>query len=188
MLGPALQTITPAPPPPGPPRGCGGSSPAGAPPPGPRGGRGWGSPGLSAALVHSEEGNGPVGRWPRSSEPEVSDQVTVIARQRGDQLVPYATKSGDTLLLLHHGDFSAEVSGRGALVQLQCSGHQPPPRRQSQGREAREGSRGVRCPERGSGEQSRESPGPPGRPEVAGVVTGASFGSGWRATSLLSPK
>lgn len=97
-------------------------------------------------MVHSEEGDGPAGRWPRSSEPEVSDQVTVIARQRGDQLVPYATKSGDTLLLLHHGDFSAEVSGRGvprgALVQLQCSGHQPPPRRQSQGREAREGNRG----------------------------------------------
>ncbi|XP_068837765.1 transmembrane protein 43 isoform X8 [Capricornis sumatraensis] len=35
-------------------------------------------------------------------------EVTVIARQRGDQLVPYTTKSGDTLLLLHHGDFSAE--------------------------------------------------------------------------------
>ncbi|PNJ37125.1 LOW QUALITY PROTEIN: T0112760 isoform 3, partial [Pongo abelii] len=34
--------------------------------------------------------------------------VTVIARQRGDQLVPFSTKSGDTLLLLHHGDFSAE--------------------------------------------------------------------------------
>ncbi|XP_070319635.1 transmembrane protein 43 isoform X2 [Odocoileus virginianus] len=34
--------------------------------------------------------------------------VTVIARQRGDQLVPYSTKAGDTLLLLHHGDFSAE--------------------------------------------------------------------------------
>ncbi|XP_026949724.1 transmembrane protein 43 isoform X1 [Sagmatias obliquidens] len=34
--------------------------------------------------------------------------VTVIARQRGDQLVPYSTKSGDTLLLLHHGDISAE--------------------------------------------------------------------------------
>ncbi|XP_017520757.3 transmembrane protein 43 isoform X2 [Manis javanica] len=34
--------------------------------------------------------------------------VTVIARQRGDQLVPYSTKSGDTLLLLHQGDFSAE--------------------------------------------------------------------------------
>ncbi|XP_025777098.1 transmembrane protein 43 [Puma concolor] len=36
--------------------------------------------------------------------------VTVIARQRGDQLLPYSTKSGDTLLLLHHGDFSAELS------------------------------------------------------------------------------
>lgn len=34
----------------------------------------------------------------------------MIARQRGDQLIPYSTKSGDTLLLLHHGDFSAEVS------------------------------------------------------------------------------
>ncbi|XP_010636202.1 transmembrane protein 43 [Fukomys damarensis] len=34
--------------------------------------------------------------------------VTVIARQRGDQLVPYSTRSGETLLLLHHGDFSAE--------------------------------------------------------------------------------
>ncbi|XP_077849653.1 transmembrane protein 43 isoform X4 [Macaca mulatta] len=38
--------------------------------------------------------------------------VTVIARQRGDQLVPFSTKSGDTLLLLHHGDFSAEVFHR----------------------------------------------------------------------------
>ncbi|KAG3295168.1 transmembrane protein 43 [Ictidomys tridecemlineatus] len=38
--------------------------------------------------------------------------VTVIARQRGDQLVPYSTKSGDTLLLLHHGDFSAEEAFR----------------------------------------------------------------------------
>ncbi|XP_021104451.1 transmembrane protein 43 isoform X2 [Heterocephalus glaber] len=35
-------------------------------------------------------------------------EVTVIARQRGDQLVPYSTRSGETLLLLHHGDFSAE--------------------------------------------------------------------------------
>lgn len=34
----------------------------------------------------------------------------MIARQRGDQLIPYSTKSGDTLLLLHHGDFSAEVN------------------------------------------------------------------------------
>ncbi|XP_038595760.1 transmembrane protein 43 isoform X1 [Tachyglossus aculeatus] len=37
-----------------------------------------------------------------------SHVVTVIARQRGDQLVAYSTKSGDSLLLLHHGDFSAE--------------------------------------------------------------------------------
>lgn len=44
--------------------------------------------------------------------------VTVIARQRGDQLVPYSTKSGDSLLLLHHGDFSAEVS---AAVHLETS-------------------------------------------------------------------
>lgn len=55
------------------------------------------------------------GCWARpadalSSDAKVSDQVTVIARQRGDQLLPYSTKSGDTLLLLHHGDFSAEVS------------------------------------------------------------------------------
>lgn len=52
-------------------------------------------------------------RWaahPLSSNTEFSDQVTVIARQRGDQLVPYSTKSGDILLLLHHGDFSPEVS------------------------------------------------------------------------------
>ena len=47
---------------------------------------------------------------PLSSNTRSSDQVTVIARQRGDQLVPFSTKSGDTLLLLHHGDFSAEVS------------------------------------------------------------------------------
>ena len=60
-------------------------------------------------------------RWPRGSEPEFPDQVTVIAQQRGDQLVPYSTKAGDTLLLLHHGDFSAEVSGRGAPVRC------PPP-------------------------------------------------------------
>ena len=109
-------TLPAPPPPPAPPQGCGGSRPAGAPPPGPRGGRGWGGLGLPAALAHSEDGSGPAGRWPRSSEPEFSDQVTVIARQRGDQLVPYSTKSGDTLLLLHHGDFSAEVSGRGAPV------------------------------------------------------------------------
>lgn len=47
---------------------------------------------------------------PLSSNTDFPDQVTVIARQRGDQLIPYSTKSGDTLLLLHHGDFSAEVS------------------------------------------------------------------------------
>lgn len=34
--------------------------------------------------------------------------VTIIARQRGDQLGPFSTHSGDTLLLLHHGDLSAE--------------------------------------------------------------------------------
>ncbi|XP_069353845.1 transmembrane protein 43 isoform X3 [Eulemur rufifrons] len=44
-----------------------------------------------------------------SDDPDLGPaHVTVIARQRGDQLVPYSTKSGDTLLLLHHGDFSAE--------------------------------------------------------------------------------
>ncbi|XP_038595761.1 transmembrane protein 43 isoform X2 [Tachyglossus aculeatus] len=41
-----------------------------------------------------------------------SHVVTVIARQRGDQLVAYSTKSGDSLLLLHHGDFSAEPPGQ----------------------------------------------------------------------------
>lgn len=51
-----------------------------------------------------------LGGHPLSSNAEFPDQVTVIARQRGDQLVPYSTKSGDTLLLLHHGDFSPEVS------------------------------------------------------------------------------
>ncbi|XP_038421461.1 transmembrane protein 43 isoform X1 [Canis lupus familiaris] len=61
--------------------------------------------------AHVAHGARAAGAWPPdplSSNPEVSDQVTVIARQRGDQLVPYSTKSGDTLLLLHHGDFSAE--------------------------------------------------------------------------------
>ncbi|XP_062970967.1 transmembrane protein 43 [Cynocephalus volans] len=38
----------------------------------------------------------------------LAHMVTVVARQRGDQLVPYSTKSGDTLLILHHGDLSAE--------------------------------------------------------------------------------
>lgn len=66
---------------------------------------------LAASLAHGEEGRWARGWLPRSSKPEFSDQVTVIARQRGDQLVPYSTKSGDTLLLLHHGDISAEVSG-----------------------------------------------------------------------------
>ncbi|XP_039693288.1 transmembrane protein 43 isoform X2 [Pteropus medius] len=53
--------------------------------------------------------------------------VTVIARQRGDQLVPYSTKSGDTLLLLHHGDFSPErrLWGRCQIVR-----GGPEPRRQ----------------------------------------------------------
>lgn len=69
--------------------------------------------GWISSLSLQAHGARAAGAWPPdplSSNPEVSDQVTVIARQRGDQLVPYSTKSGDTLLLLHHGDFSAEVS------------------------------------------------------------------------------
>lgn len=67
-------------------------------------------------LTHFPRRHSAEGCWSRwaghclSSNIKFSDQVTVIARQRGDQLVPYSTKSGDTLLLLHHGDFSAEVS------------------------------------------------------------------------------
>ncbi|NWZ10906.1 TMM43 protein, partial [Agelaius phoeniceus] len=38
----------------------------------------------------------------------VSSKVTVIARQRGDQLVPYHTKSGDVLEILYPGDLSVE--------------------------------------------------------------------------------
>uniref|UniRef100_A0A8D2NJJ3 Transmembrane protein 43 n=1 Tax=Zonotrichia albicollis TaxID=44394 RepID=A0A8D2NJJ3_ZONAL len=37
-----------------------------------------------------------------------ADRVTVIARQRGDQLVPYHTKSGDVLEILYPGDLSVE--------------------------------------------------------------------------------
>uniref|UniRef100_A0A8C3LD85 Transmembrane protein 43 n=1 Tax=Chrysolophus pictus TaxID=9089 RepID=A0A8C3LD85_CHRPC len=36
------------------------------------------------------------------------DKVTVIARQKGDQLVPYHTKSGDVLQMLYSGDLSVE--------------------------------------------------------------------------------
>ncbi|NXN04062.1 TMM43 protein, partial [Sylvia borin] len=35
-------------------------------------------------------------------------KVTVVARQRGDQLVPYHTKSGDVLEILYPGDLSVE--------------------------------------------------------------------------------
>ncbi|XP_063267937.1 transmembrane protein 43 isoform X2 [Prinia subflava] len=35
-------------------------------------------------------------------------RVTVIARQRGDQLIPYHTKSGDVLEILYPGDLSVE--------------------------------------------------------------------------------
>ncbi|NXV07672.1 TMM43 protein, partial [Cettia cetti] len=38
----------------------------------------------------------------------LSSKVTVIARQRGDQLVPYHTKSGDVLEILYSGDLSVE--------------------------------------------------------------------------------
>lgn len=72
----------------------------------------WGGIGLTHFLVGTQS-RGVLKGWTGhclGSHTKFSDQVTVIARQRGDQLVPYSTKSGDTLLLLHHGDFSAEVS------------------------------------------------------------------------------
>uniref|UniRef100_A0A672V2P6 Transmembrane protein 43 n=1 Tax=Strigops habroptila TaxID=2489341 RepID=A0A672V2P6_STRHB len=37
-----------------------------------------------------------------------ADKVTVVARQRGDQLVPYHTKSGDVLQILYPGDLTVE--------------------------------------------------------------------------------
>lgn len=102
---------------------------------------------LAASLAHGEEGSWARGWLPHSSKPEFSDQVTVIARQRGDQLVPYSTKSGDTLLLLHHGDISAEVSGHCAPVlcpPVAC--HRLPPRRQTQGPRPEKAVEGVRSP------------------------------------------
>lgn len=36
----------------------------------------------------------------------------MIARQKGDQLVPYHTKSGDVLQILYFGDLSVEVRYR----------------------------------------------------------------------------
>lgn len=52
----------------------------------------------------------------------LSSKVTVIARQRGDQLVPYHTKSGDVLQILYPGDLSAEVrshcTGEGLELEL----------------------------------------------------------------------
>lgn len=39
----------------------------------------------------------------------LSFKVSVIARQRGDQLIPYHTKSGDVLEILYPGELSAEV-------------------------------------------------------------------------------
>ncbi|KAK2529463.1 Tmem43 [Columba guinea] len=46
-----------------------------------------------------------------------ADKVTVIARQRGDQLVPYHTKSGDVLHILYPGDLSAEAAHNGVCLQ-----------------------------------------------------------------------
>lgn len=46
----------------------------------------------------------------------LSSKVTVIARQRGDQLVPYHTKSGDVLEILYPGDLSVEVRYHTLLV------------------------------------------------------------------------
>lgn len=36
-------------------------------------------------------------------------QVSVVAMQRGEQLTPFRTRSGDTLELLHLDELSAEV-------------------------------------------------------------------------------
>lgn len=47
----------------------------------------------------------------------LSSKVTVIARQRGDQLVPYHTKSGDVLEILYPGDLTVEVRHHTLLVQ-----------------------------------------------------------------------
>ncbi|NWT71791.1 TMM43 protein, partial [Prunella himalayana] len=52
-----------------------------------------------------------VGSVPNSETSKyfsLSSKVTVIARQRGDQLVPYHTKSGDVLEILYPGDLSVE--------------------------------------------------------------------------------
>lgn len=37
-------------------------------------------------------------------------QVSVVAKQRGEQLLPFKAKSGDTLEILYLEDLSAEVS------------------------------------------------------------------------------
>lgn len=37
-------------------------------------------------------------------------QVSIIAMQRGEQLMPFKTKSGDTLEILYLEELSAEVS------------------------------------------------------------------------------
>lgn len=39
-----------------------------------------------------------------------SPQVSVVAMQRGEQLMPFKTKSGDTLEILYLGELTAEVS------------------------------------------------------------------------------
>lgn len=38
-------------------------------------------------------------------------QVSIVAMQRGEQLMPFKTKSGDTLEILYMEELSAEVSG-----------------------------------------------------------------------------
>ncbi|XP_043375610.1 transmembrane protein 43 isoform X2 [Dermochelys coriacea] len=51
-----------------------------------------------------------------------ADVVSVIARQRGDQLVSYQTKSGDVLQVLYPGDLSAE--GKDWVVSYQSDAGQ----------------------------------------------------------------
>ncbi|NXP64998.1 TMM43 protein, partial [Chloropsis cyanopogon] len=46
--------------------------------------------------------------FPASKYFSLCSKVTVIARQRGDQLIPYHTKSGDVLEILYPGDLSVE--------------------------------------------------------------------------------
>ncbi|XP_075570618.1 transmembrane protein 43 isoform X2 [Pelecanus crispus] len=63
------------------------------------------------SLSHLEDPHADVtrgGDYFYHSENPRHPEVTVIARQQGDQLVPYHTKSGDVLKILYAGDLSVE--------------------------------------------------------------------------------